>query len=100
MTAGNLGAEFASELLQALPLAWVMAQAVPARYLWRAGFALICGLMAAIPTNVSYWNWCGFPASYTLAYMTTVNIGFLAAGLVAAKVLGRPRYNMQPRGCM
>jgi hypothetical protein len=46
-------------------------------------------LVAAIVTNVSYWNWYGFPASYTVSYMSIEVVSFLAAGLVAAKVMGR-----------
>ena len=42
-----------------------------------------------ITTNVSYWNWYGFPSNYTLAYMFTEFTGYVIVGLVAAKVVGR-----------
>jgi len=71
-------------------MAWLMARAGLESYAARAGFALGCGLLAAIATNVSYWNWYGFPGSYTLSYAGVEVAGMLAAGLVAAKVLGRP----------
>jgi hypothetical protein len=45
------------------------------------------GAAAAITTNISYWNWYGFPASYTAAYMTTEIVGFVAAGIVAGAVV-------------
>jgi hypothetical protein len=40
-----------------------------------------------IATNVSYWNWYGFPCVYTAAYMFTQIVGFLCIGIVAALVL-------------
>src|SRR2546423_521099 len=53
----------------------------------RAGFITLVGVLAAITTNIPYWNWYGFPTSYTVAYMFIEIIGFLVAGLVAAAVL-------------
>jgi hypothetical protein len=52
---------------------------------WR--FLSITGLLAAISTNISYWNWYGFPTTYTLAYICTVALGFVIAGLVAAAIV-------------
>ena len=43
----------------------------------RLGFVLVMGILATIATNVSYWNWYGFPATYTAAYMTTGVVGFI-----------------------
>jgi hypothetical protein len=40
-----------------------------------------------LATNVSYWNWYGFPGSYTAAYMAIEIIGFFVAGLAAAALL-------------
>jgi hypothetical protein len=52
---------------------------------WR--FISIAGILAGISTNVSYWNWYGFPGNYTLAYICTVTLGFVFAGLVAAAIV-------------
>jgi hypothetical protein len=52
---------------------------------WR--FITIAGLLAAISTNISYWNWYGFPGNYTLAYIATIAVGFVFAGLVAAAIV-------------
>jgi hypothetical protein len=52
---------------------------------WR--FVTIAGLLAGISTNLSYWNWYGFPGSYTLAYTFTIVVGFAVAGLVVAAML-------------
>jgi hypothetical protein len=55
----------------------------------RTGFVTIAGLLASLPTNISYWNWYGFPGSYTAGYMATQIIGFTVAGVAAAAVLRR-----------
>ena len=52
---------------------------------WR--FVTIAGILAAISTNISYWNWYGFPGNYTLAYCFTIAMGFVVAGLVTAGML-------------
>ena len=52
---------------------------------WR--FITLAGILAAISTNISYWNWYGFPGTYTLAYVCTVAMGFVFAGLVAAAIV-------------
>jgi hypothetical protein len=51
------------------------------------GFVVIAGLMAGITTNISYWNWYGFPASYTVAYVFTEVMGYVCIGLVAAAII-------------
>jgi len=86
LTPGRLGTEFLAEVAQALLLAWLLAQTRPGSYGSRLGFIAICGLLAALVTNISYWNWYGFPGSYTAAYMLTQAVGFVAAGLVIAKI--------------
>jgi hypothetical protein len=53
----------------------------------RVGFVLVVGILAAITTNVSYWNWYGFPGAYTASYMLIQIIGFLLVGVVAALLL-------------
>src|SRR5262245_145980 len=52
---------------------------------WR--FITLAGILASISTNISYWNWYGFPGNYTLAYTFTIAMGFLCAGLVAAAIV-------------
>lgn len=87
LTPAQLITEFVTELAEAILLAWLLAQTVLKSYVSRVGFAVICGVVAAIVTNVSYWNWYGFPTSYTVSYMITEIIGFLVAGLVAARLI-------------
>ena len=56
----------------------------------RVGFVLVAGILAAITTNISYWNWYGFPRVYTASYMFIQIVGFFLVGIVAALVLPRP----------
>jgi hypothetical protein len=51
------------------------------------GFVLIAGILAAVTTNVSYWNWYGFPGVYIASYILIEIVGFLLVGIVAALLL-------------
>ena len=59
-----LGVEFATECLEALLVAFLLSQTVLAGFGGKFGFFLVAGVLAAIATNVSYWNWYGFPKHY------------------------------------
>ena len=50
-------------------------------------FVTIVGIIAAVSTNISYWNWLGFPKSYTLGYVFIETVGYFLVGVVAAFVL-------------
>ena len=82
-----LGVEFGTELLEAILAVFLLAQTRIASFAGRVGFVLVAGILAAIATNVSYWNWYGFPSVYTTSYMLIQIVGFLCAGIVAALVL-------------
>jgi hypothetical protein len=82
-----LGVEFGTELLEAILVVFLLAQTRIASFAGRIGFVLVAGILAAIATNVSYWNWYGFPCAYTLSYMLIQIVGFLCVGIVAALVL-------------
>jgi len=79
--------EFLTEFAEALLLAWLLAQTSLATLASRMGFVTIAAVMAAISTNIPYWNWYGFPTSYTAAYVSIQFVGYMLAGLVAASVL-------------
>jgi hypothetical protein len=87
ITAGQLGTEFLSELIESLLVVFLLAQARLTSFASRLGFVMVAGVLATIATNVSYWNWYGFPATYTAAYMITGIVGFICVGLVAATVM-------------
>ena len=83
----SLGIEFATELLESILVVFLLAQTRIDNFIGRIGFVFVAGILAAIATNVSYWNWYGFPKRYTVAYMFIQVIGFLCVGLVAGFVL-------------
>jgi len=82
-----LGIEFGAELLEAILVVFLLAQTRIVSLVGRVGFVLVVGILAAITTNVSYWNWYGFPGAYTASYMLIQIIGFLLVGVVAALLL-------------
>jgi hypothetical protein len=53
----------------------------------RVGFVAVVGVIAALATNVSYWNWYGFPGNYTAVYMLMQFVNFVVVGLVAVPLM-------------
>jgi hypothetical protein len=84
MSGGQLATEFGNELAEALLAVFLLSLVRLRSYGARVGFVFVIGLISALPTNVSYWNWYGFPGNYTVAYTAIQVIGFLVVGLVAA----------------
>ena len=82
-----LGIEFATELLEAILVVFLLTQTRIESSRGRVGFVLVAGILAAITTNIPYWNWYGFPSKYTAAYMSIEIVAFLCVGLIAALVL-------------
>jgi len=83
----SLAVEFSTEVLQAILVIWLLAQTRIGSFAGRVGFVLVAGILASITTNVSYWNWYGFPGVYTASYMLIEIVGFLFVGVIAALVL-------------
>ena len=79
--------ELAKEILEATLAVFLLASTRLLTAGSRILFVTIVGVIAAISTNVSYWNWYGFPKSYTIAYMSIQLVGFFLVGIVAALVL-------------
>lgn len=79
----QLGTELVADILAALLAAWLLAQAVGSftGYGARVVFVVVLGLFGAIATNLSYWNWYGFPTDYTLANVVNEVLGWVIAGL-------------------
>jgi hypothetical protein len=90
MTPKLLITEFVVEIVQAAIAAILLSMTAIATYAVRVGFVALVGLVSAITTNVSYWNWYAFPANYTLANMGIEIAGFIAAGLAIAALV-KPR---------
>jgi len=85
----SLAVEFSTEVLQAILVIWLLAQTRIESFGGRVGFVVIAGILAAITTNVSYWNWYGFPGVYTASYILIEVVGFALVGIVAAMLLRR-----------
>ena len=83
----SLVVEFSTEVLQAILVIWLLAQTRIGSSGGRVGFVLIAGILAAITTNISYWNWYGFPGVYTASYILIEIVGFFLIGIVAALLL-------------
>jgi hypothetical protein len=91
-----LGIEFGTELLEAILVVFLLAQTRIASFASRVGFVLVAGILAAIATNVSYWNWYGFPCVYTASYMFIQIVGFFLVGIVAAFMLRKMSVRIAP----
>lgn len=85
----SLAIEFVTELIEVLLAVLLLRQTAIASFAGRVGFVALAGLLAAIVTNVPYWNWYGFPPVYTVSYMFTQVVGFICAGVILALVLRR-----------
>ncbi len=81
--------EFITELCEAFLVVWLLAQTRIVSFGGRVGFVTLAGIMSAIWTNVSYWNWYGFPWNYTASYMFIQVVGFFLVGIVAALMFRR-----------
>ncbi len=84
-----LSIEFATELLEALLVVYLLAQTRIFTFGGRVCFVTTAGILAAIATNISYWNWWGFPTIYTASYMLIQVVGFFLVGIVAAFMFRR-----------
>ena len=82
-----LSIEFATELLEAFLALFLLSLTRLTTFGARLGFVVLAGVLAAIATNISYWNWYGFPTVYTAAYMFIQVVGFFCVGLVAGFVM-------------
>ncbi len=78
--------EFLKQFAQSLIAAWIVSM-IAASFITRAGVVAAIGVSAAIATNVSYWNWYGFPFDYTMAQIVIEVVSAIVAGLAIAAVL-------------
>jgi hypothetical protein len=84
LTPGQLLTEFLTELVESLIVVWLLAQTRLNSFVSRVAFVTIAGIMAAITTNIPYWNWYGFPTNYITVYMFTQIFAYFVVGLIAA----------------
>src|SRR5690242_3744245 len=79
--------ELITNIVQILLAVLLLGQTRIVNFVGRWRFITIVGVVAAISTNISYWNWYGFPGNYTIAYICTIAMGFMVAGAVAAALV-------------
>jgi hypothetical protein len=56
-------------------------------FLARVGFVSLLGVLPFLAINLPYWNWYGFPATFTLAQLADRLLGFVIVGLVLAAIV-------------
>jgi hypothetical protein len=84
LNVGQLLRELGTNILQVLLAIFLLSQTSLTSFAARWRFVTVAGVLAAISTNISYWNFYGFPGNYTLAYICMLAMGFVVAGLVVA----------------
>ena len=89
LTSRQLITEFLTELAESLLVIFLLAHTWLTSFGSRVWFVTLAGIMAAITTNVPYWNWYGFPTNYTISYMSVEIVGYIVVGIVAALMLRR-----------
>ncbi len=87
----QLATELVNDLVQGLILAWLIWRSKETSMGGRVFFALMVGVIASMVTNVSYWNWYGFPTSYTLSYIFGEVTGYAVMGMAIAITLGETK---------
>jgi len=79
--------ELVTNIIQIFLAILLLGQTRIVNFVGRWRFITIAGFLAAISTNISYWNWIGFPLNYTTAYIAVIAVGFAIAGLVVAAIV-------------
>jgi hypothetical protein len=80
--------EFLKQFAQALIAAWIVSM-IAAGFITRVGVVTAIGVSASITTNISYWNWYGFPLDFTMAAIIIEVVSAIVAGIAIAAVLPR-----------
>ena len=91
MSPKQLLIELLSNIAGALVAAFLLAKAVSGitSFGVRVLFVALLGLFASLAIDISYWNWYGFPGSFTIAAITDEVVGWGLAGLPLAAIIKR-----------
>ena len=87
MTLRQMIIELVTNIVQFFLVILLLGQTRIVNFVGRWRFITIAGLLAAISTHVSYWNWFGFSGDYTSANIAAIAVGFAVAGLVVAAIV-------------
>jgi hypothetical protein len=87
LTLWQLITEFLTELVEVLLAVYLLAQTRLTTFGARLAFFTVIGIISGIATNIPYWNWYGFPGTYTVAAVSIQVIGFIVAGAIAAMMM-------------
>ena len=79
--------EGTTNIVQALLVAFLVAQTGLRRFASRLGFAFVLGLLAAITTNISLWNFYRFPTPWIEAQIAFLIVGYFLVGVVVAAIV-------------
>jgi len=90
--------DFVIELAEVVIAVFLLGLTRLTTFVARVSFVLLIGVVVGIATNLSYWNWFGFPWNYTLGLMFIQVVGFLSAGLIAALVLRKQTFGAKTPG--
>jgi hypothetical protein len=85
----SLVIELAIQIIAAFLVTWMLTKTKDLNYFSRIGFVLVFALTANVVTELPYWNWFYFDATYTLVMFVDLLIGWFLAGLVLAKLTAR-----------
>jgi hypothetical protein len=83
----QLVVEFLVEMVEILLAVYLLSRARVHGFGGRFGFIAVTGIAVGLWTNISYWNWYAYPASYTISYTFIQIAAFLLAGLIVAAML-------------
>ena len=81
-----LAVEFGADIIVGLiaALALVLASGKLLSFAGRVGLVTALGLLGWLSTDVSYWNWYGFPAAYEVGQFLDQVVGMAFAGTLLA----------------
>lgn len=82
-----LAIQFVCDVLAVLIAALLLSKAAVHGYLARVLFVGAMGLLPTLQVDIPQWNWYGFPTAFCAAQLVVHLGGFVAAGLVVAKIV-------------
>jgi hypothetical protein len=93
LSAKMLITEAVANIVQALLVAFLVAQVGVRRFSSRLGFAFVVGLVACITTNISLWNFYSFPSAWVLGQISFLVLGYFLVGIIVAAIVkaGAPK---------